>query len=115
MLFFEYFYGLLRVFKAGWKETNLPNIRIDIHFSRLMVLRKRTSVRKIWMLGTLVSTHPLRWLPKSSARQATFGVFVIDVFFNFQTSKWIDDVRTERGSDVIIMLVGSAIKLLVVE
>jgi Ras-related protein Rab-6A len=36
-------------------------------------------------------------------------------FFNFhldsnsfrQTSKWIDDVRTERGSDVIIMLVGN--------
>jgi GTPase SAR1 family protein len=26
---------------------------------------------------------------------------------SFQTSKWIDDVRTERGSDVIIMLVGN--------
>ena len=24
-----------------------------------------------------------------------------------QTFKWIDDVRTERGSDVIIMLVGN--------
>ena len=24
-----------------------------------------------------------------------------------QTAKWIDDVRTERGSDVIIMLVGN--------
>ncbi|TKR80819.1 hypothetical protein L596_014824 [Steinernema carpocapsae] len=24
-----------------------------------------------------------------------------------QTSRWIDDVRTERGSDVIIMLVGN--------
>jgi GTPase SAR1 family protein len=24
-----------------------------------------------------------------------------------QTTKWIDDVRTERGSDVIIMLVGN--------
>ena len=24
-----------------------------------------------------------------------------------QTSKWIDDVRTERGTDVIIMLVGN--------
>lgn len=40
----------------------------------------------------------------------------IDVVFFFpftdlnsfqQTSKWIDDVRTERGSDVIIMLVGN--------
>ena len=26
---------------------------------------------------------------------------------SLQTSKWIDDVRTERGSDVIIMLVGN--------
>lgn len=46
--------------------------------------------------------------------------FVVDVYSNFlsflssadlnsfqQTSKWIDDVRTERGSDVIIMLVGN--------
>ena len=24
-----------------------------------------------------------------------------------QSSKWIDDVRTERGSDVLIMLVGN--------
>lgn len=24
-----------------------------------------------------------------------------------QTAKWIDDVRTERGQDVIIMLVGN--------
>lgn len=27
------------------------------------------------------------------------------------TSKWIDDVRTERGSDVIIMMVGNKIDL----
>ena len=27
--------------------------------------------------------------------------------FPFQTSKWIDDVRAERGTDVIIMLVGN--------
>jgi hypothetical protein len=89
MLFFEYFYGLLRVFKVGWKETNLRNIRIDIHFSRLMVLCKQTSVRKIWMLARLVSTHPLRWLPKSSVRQAKFGVFVIDVF-------QLSDVEVDR-------------------
>jgi hypothetical protein len=72
----------------------------------------QTDVRTENMDVRDVGFHPL---PKSSVRQAKFGVFVIDVFFNFQTSKWIDDVRTERGSDVIIMLVGSAIKLLVVE
>ena len=27
-----------------------------------------------------------------------------------QTNKWIDDVRTERGTDVIIVLVGNKVK-----
>lgn len=31
----------------------------------------------------------------------------IDANSFHQTSKWIDDVRTERGNDVIIMLVGN--------
>nr|XP_015216578.1 PREDICTED: ras-related protein Rab-6B [Lepisosteus oculatus] len=34
-------------------------------------------------------------------------LFSTDVNSFQQTSKWIDDVRTERGSDVIIMLVGN--------
>ena len=32
---------------------------------------------------------------------------ILDANSFHQTSKWIDDVRTERGSDVIIMLVGN--------
>jgi len=31
----------------------------------------------------------------------------IDATSFHQTSKWIDDVRTERGNDVIIVLVGN--------
>jgi GTPase SAR1 family protein len=34
-------------------------------------------------------------------------VLLTDANSFHQTSKWIDDVRTERGSDVIIMLVGN--------
>lgn len=39
-------------------------------------------------------------------------IFILFAYFldanSFQqTSKWIDDVRTERGTDVIIMLVGN--------
>jgi Ras-related protein Rab-6A len=34
-------------------------------------------------------------------------IFNTDANSFHQTSKWIDDVRTERGSDVIIMLVGN--------
>ena len=33
--------------------------------------------------------------------------FVSDANSFQQTSKWIDDVRTERGTDVLIMLVGN--------
>jgi GTPase SAR1 family protein len=33
--------------------------------------------------------------------------FLLDANSFHQTSKWIDDVRTERGTDVIIMLVGN--------
>lgn len=40
----------------------------------------------------------LKWLQ--------YDVFVDANSFH-QTSKWIDDVRTERGTDVIIMLVGN--------
>ncbi|KAJ3600070.1 hypothetical protein NHX12_034022, partial [Muraenolepis orangiensis] len=43
--------------------------------------------------------------------QATIGIdFLSKTMYledRTQTSKWIDDVRTERGSDVIIMLVGN--------
>lgn len=39
------------------------------------------------------------------------AVFCMAFFSDYnsfqQTSKWIDDVRTERGNDVIIMLVGN--------
>jgi len=34
-------------------------------------------------------------------------LYFVDANSFHQTSKWIDDVRTERGSDVIIMLVGN--------
>lgn len=41
----------------------------------------------------------------------TISIFIYQFFADAnsfqQTSKWIDDVRTERGSDVIIMLVGN--------
>lgn len=36
-----------------------------------------------------------------------FDLVLLDLNSFRQTSKWIDDVRTERGSDVIIMLVGN--------
>lgn len=35
------------------------------------------------------------------------ALFFVDVNSFQQTNKWIDDVRAERGGDVIIMLVGN--------
>lgn len=51
-----------------------------------------------------------RSLIPSYIRDSTVAVVVYDVasrssFLN--TARWIDEVRTERGSDVIIMLVGN--------
>lgn len=43
------------------------------------------------------------WLESQSNVQHTMP----DANSFHQTSKWIDDVRTERGTDVIIMLVGN--------
>ena len=40
-------------------------------------------------------------------RDTIILVFVLDYNSFQQTNKWIDDVRTERGNDVIIMLVGN--------
>uniref|UniRef100_A0A671WET3 RAB6B, member RAS oncogene family b n=1 Tax=Sparus aurata TaxID=8175 RepID=A0A671WET3_SPAAU len=51
-----------------------------------------------------------RSLIPSYIRDSTVAVVVYDItnVNSFQqTCKWIDDVRTERGSDVIIMLVGN--------
>lgn len=54
------------------------------------------------------------WTEKPSVSAPAFYneiIFLILLFLDansfHQTSKWIDDVRTERGSDVIIMLVGN--------
>lgn len=42
-----------------------------------------------------------------SAITISILLVILDANSFHQTSKWIDDVRTERGSDVIIMLVGN--------
>lgn len=52
--------------------------------------------------------HKFSFLFKSSfILSVPICIFLTDLNSFQQTSKWIDDVRTERGSDVIIMLVGN--------
>eukprot|EP00071_Canis_lupus_P025302 XP_013978141.1 ras-related protein Rab-6A isoform X4 [Canis lupus familiaris] len=60
--------------------------------------------------GTHSGQERFRSLIPSYIRDSTVAVVVYDItnVNSFQqTTKWIDDVRTERGSDVIIMLVGN--------
>lgn len=91
-----------------------------------MYLEDRTVRLQLW---DTAGQERFRSLIPSYIRDSTVAVVVYDITseysvysvheLNFnnnlftdansfhQTSKWIDDVRTERGSDVIIMLVGN--------
>ncbi|KYN04723.1 Ras-related protein Rab-6A [Cyphomyrmex costatus] len=81
---------------------------IGIDFlSKTMYLEDRTVRLQLW---DTAGQERFRSLIPSYIRDSTVAVVVYDITnansFH-QTSKWIDDVRTERGSDVIIMLVGN--------
>ena len=75
--------------------------------SKTMYLEDRTVRLQLW---DTAGQERFRSLIPSYIRDSTVAVVVYDITnansFH-QTSKWIDDVRTERGSDVIIMLVGN--------
>lgn len=102
---------------------------IGIDFlSKTMYLEDRTVRLQLW---DTAGQERFRSLIPSYIRDSTVAVVVYDITSKFfvdfghrldssmslyifidansfhQTSKWIDDVRTERGSDVIIMLVGN--------
>jgi len=72
-----------------------------------MYLEDRTVRLQLW---DTAGQERFRSLIPSYIRDSSVAVITYDTtnrhsFFN--TSKWIDDVRSERGSDVIMMLVGN--------
>jgi Ras-related protein Rab-6A len=72
-----------------------------------MYLEDRTVRLQLW---DTAGQERFRSLIPSYIRDSSVAVVVYDItnrnsFMN--TSKWVDDVRTERGSDVIIVLVGN--------
>ncbi|GIY20799.1 ras-related protein Rab6, partial [Caerostris extrusa] len=81
---------------------------IGIDFlSKTMYLEDRTVRLQLW---DTAGQERFRSLIPSYIRDSTVAVVVYDITNSnsfHQTSKWIDDVRTERGNDVIIMLVGN--------
>lgn len=81
---------------------------IGIDFlSKTMYLEDRTVRLQLW---DTAGQERFRSLIPSYIRDSSVAVVVYDITnrASFQnTSKWIDDVRAERGNDVIIVLVGN--------
>nr|CAD2195514.1 unnamed protein product [Meloidogyne enterolobii] len=94
---------ITRFMYDSFDNTYQATIGIDF-LSKTMYLEVRL---QLW---DTAGQERFRSLIPSYIRDSTVAVVVYDITnansFH-QTSKWIDDVRTERGSDVIIMLVGN--------
>jgi len=81
---------------------------IGIDFlSKTMYLEDRTVRLQLW---DTAGQERFRSLIPSYIRDSSGAIVVYDItnrasFLN--TSKWIEDVRTERGNDVVIVLVGN--------
>ncbi|KAJ6712000.1 GTP-BINDING PROTEIN RAB6 [Salix purpurea] len=90
------------------KFDNTYQATIGIDFlSKTMYLEDRTIRLQLW---DTAGQERFRSLIPSYIRDSSVAVIVFDVasrqsFLN--TSKWIEEVRSERGSDVIIVLVGN--------
>ncbi|GMT32176.1 hypothetical protein PFISCL1PPCAC_23473, partial [Pristionchus fissidentatus] len=97
---------ITRFMYDSFDNTYQATIGIDF-LSKTMYLEDRTVRLQLW---DTAGQERFRSLIPSYIRDSTVAVVVYDITnassFH-QTSKWIDDVRTERGGDVIIMLVGN--------
>ncbi|EGF77845.1 hypothetical protein BATDEDRAFT_20546 [Batrachochytrium dendrobatidis JAM81] len=87
-------------------NTYQATIGIDF-LSKTMYLEDRTTRLQLW---DTAGQERFRSLIPSYIRDSSVAVVVYDItnrnsFVN--TSKWVDDVRAERGNDVIVVLVGN--------
>ncbi|XP_046718052.1 ras-related protein Rab-6A isoform X1 [Silurus meridionalis] len=97
---------ITRFMYDSFDNTYQATIGIDF-LSKTMYLEDRTIRLQLW---DTAGQERFRSLIPSYIRDSAAAVVVYDItnINSFQqTTKWIDDVRTERGSDVIIMLVGN--------
>ena len=92
---------------------NACKATIGIDFlSKTMYLEEGTIRLQIW---DTAGTERYRSLIPSYIRDSTVAVVVYDITVAdsfYKTSKWIEQVRAERGKDVIIMLVGNKTDLI---
>jgi len=97
---------ITRFMYDSFDTTYQATIGIDF-LSKTMYLEDRTVRLQLW---DTAGQERFRSLIPSYIRDSTVAVVVYDITnaTSFQqVNKWIDDVRTERGHDVIIMLVGN--------
>jgi len=90
----------------SFDNTYQATIGIDF-LSKTMYLEDRTVRLQLW---DTAGQERFRSLIPSYIRDSSVAVVVYDItnVNSFQqTNKWIDDVRAERGNDVIIMLVAN--------
>jgi len=97
---------ITRFMYDSFDNTYQATIGIDF-LSKTMYLEDRTIRLQLW---DTAGQERFRSLIPSYIRDSSVAIVVYDISNanSFQqTSKWIDDVRTERGTDVLIMLVGN--------
>ncbi|XP_032834457.1 ras-related protein Rab-6A-like [Petromyzon marinus] len=97
---------ITRFMYDSFDNTYQATIGIDF-LSKTMYLEDRTIRLQLW---DTAGQERFRSLIPSYIRDSAAAVVVYDItnVNSFQqTTKWIDDVRTERGGDVVIVLVGN--------
>lgn len=90
----------------SFDSTYQATIGIDF-LSKTMYLEDRTVRLQLW---DTAGQERFRSLIPSYIRDSSVAVVVYDITSKKsfeQTRKWVDDVRGERGNDVIIVLVGN--------
>lgn len=97
---------ITRFMYDSFDNTYQATIGIDF-LSKTMYLEDRTVRLQLW---DTAGQERFRSLIPSYIRDSSVAVVVYDItnrqsFAN--TNKWVDDVRAERGGDVIIVLVGN--------
>jgi len=87
-------------------NTYQATIGIDF-LSKTMYLEDRTVRLQLW---DTAGQERFRSLIPSYIRDSSVAIVVFDITNRqsfLSTTKWIDDVRSERGNDVLIVLVGN--------
>ncbi|KAF5373587.1 hypothetical protein D9758_000806 [Tetrapyrgos nigripes] len=96
----------LRFMYDTFDNTYQATIGIDF-LSKTMYLEDRTVRLQLW---DTAGQERFRSLIPSYIRDSSVAIVVFDITNRqsfLSTTKWIDDVRSERGNDVIIVLVGN--------